>query len=66
MTDRTVLNLTVREQNRREIAEQIEQFLQQGGLIEVVNGPSCAIDVVGRVWQDIATGRRGAVAVSPV
>lgn len=59
MADREYLNLTVREQTRREIADQVEQFLQQGGHINVVAGPSAASDLLGRVWWEAGSSLRG-------
>ncbi|HSB96510.1 MAG TPA: hypothetical protein VLC91_08685 [Spongiibacteraceae bacterium] len=53
MIDRTDLTVTVREQLRREIAEQTAIFLRQGGNIDVLFAPGvAAARPVGPVWWD--------------
>lgn len=47
--------LTLREAQRREIAHQVERFLQHGGHIDVLRSPlSEAGAPIGRVWWDAA------------
>ncbi|MET0378427.1 MAG: hypothetical protein ABW049_05475, partial [Spongiibacteraceae bacterium] len=45
--------LTLREAQRREIAYQVERFLQHGGHIDVLQSPfDDASPPIGRVWWD--------------
>lgn len=47
--------LTLREAQRREIAGQVEQFLQHGGHIDVLQSPFREAGApIGRVWWDTA------------
>lgn len=47
--------LTLREAQRREIAGQVEQFLQHGGHIDVLQSPLREAGTpIGRVWWDAA------------
>ncbi len=47
--------LTLREAQRREIAGQVEQFLQHGGHIDVLQSPLREAGApIGRVWWDAA------------
>ena len=56
------LSITSREQLRREIAEQTEQFLRGGGRIDTLGSPLAnAGRQVGPVWWD-ARGSLGPIA----
>jgi hypothetical protein len=47
------LNITAREQQRREIARQVEMFLQGGGNIDVLGTPRAdGARPIGPVWWD--------------
>lgn len=59
MTLQQNLSLTQRELTRREIADQVESFLRQGGAIEVLSGPGCGATPVGPVWWEVAGSLRG-------
>lgn len=53
MNDRANLSITSREQLRREIAEQTEQFLQHGGNIDILGTPrSETARPIGPIWWD--------------
>jgi hypothetical protein len=53
MNDRINLSITSREQMRREIAQQTEQYLRHGGNIDILNAPSVApTRPIGPVWWD--------------
>lgn len=53
MIDRANLTITSREQLRREIAQQTENFLRHGGNIDVLYTPSAVVArPVGPVWWD--------------
>jgi hypothetical protein len=53
MSDRVNLSITSREQQRREIEQQVEMFLRRGGSIDVLG--TARIDAarpIGPVWWD--------------
>lgn len=53
--------LTQRELLRREIASQVESFLQQGGHIDLLAAPGAnEINPVGRIWWEAGGNLRGA------
>lgn len=53
MNDRVNLSITSREQLRREIAEQTENYLRHGGNIDILNVPSInPARPIGPVWWD--------------
>jgi hypothetical protein len=53
MNDRINLSITSREQLRREIAQQTEQFLRHGGNIDILNVPGAGqARPIGPVWWD--------------
>ncbi len=53
MNDRANSNITLREQLRREIAQQTEQFLRHGGNIDILNvSGGSQSRPIGPVWWD--------------
>lgn len=57
MNERTPLSLTLREQQRREIAAQTEEFLRQGGHIDQVRiAVREATRPVAQVWTETRSG----------
>lgn len=53
MNDRINLSITSREQMRREIAQQTEQYLRHGGNIDILNTPGVMpARPIGPVWWD--------------
>lgn len=54
MSDSQRNEITSREMQRREIAAQVEKFLEHGGRIDVLNGPlSESSAPIGRVWWEV-------------
>jgi hypothetical protein len=54
-------DLTQREILRREIASQIESFLQRGGHIDMLSAPGMGeVNPVGRIWWEAGGNLRGA------
>jgi hypothetical protein len=48
------MEVTNREAQRREIAAQVEMFLEHGGRIDVLNSPRFEAGApIGRVWWDV-------------
>ncbi len=52
MNQHDMLNITIRERLRREIAEQTELFLRTGGHIEQLQKHQNAARPIGPVWWD--------------
>ncbi len=53
MTDRNALSITARASLRQEIEQQTQNFLRQGGRIEVLHSPLTQTQpAIGPVWWD--------------
>jgi|GEM_PF-722132 len=58
MTEREALTISSRAQMRREIEQQVQQFLRSGGTIEVLdNSLTQAPRPIGTVWWDTRGGQ---------
>jgi len=62
MTDREALTISSRAQLRREIEQQIQHYLSDGGTIEVIGNSLQTPRPIGTVWWD--TRGNGPMALS--